>query len=326
MKDLYEVLGVARTATTEEIKKAYRKLARRYHPDVNPANPEAAKKFREIQDAYSVLSDEAKRAQYDQFGTVDEAEVAFRRARTASRGARDRQTGPHVGGFGGFADLGDLFGNIFRGMGGARPAPESTAEAEVELDLADAVRGTSVVVAVRREAACDQCGGVGAGQSGTCQRCHGSGHLIHTERLRVKVPPGIGDGDKVHASSHGVPGQDVTVVVRVRPHPFFERKGDDIHTVVPVTVAEAYLGGEVEIGTIHGPVLAKIPAGTQGGQRFRLRGKGVRNIRTGANGDHYYTVQVTVPHMVSPAGREAVRRLAELYGGNVRSGLPRSLE
>jgi molecular chaperone DnaJ len=325
MKDLYEVLGVPRNASAEEIKKAYRKLARRYHPDVNPSNPDAEKSFREIQDAYSVLADADKRAQYDQFGTVDEAEVAFRRGR-AAHGGRGRQASGPFGGFAGFTDLGDLFGELFRGAEGGRGAAEAPAEAEVELDFLDAVRGTAVVVAARREAPCEECSGTGGVQGRSCRRCHGSGRLIHTDRIRVKIPAGVADSDRVRASARGAAGQDVTVVVRVKPHAFFERKGDDIHTVIPVTVAEAYVGGEIEVGTIHGPVLAKIPSGTQGGQRFRLRGKGVRNVRTGVNGDHYYTVQVTVPRMITQAGRDAARKLGELYGGNVRASLPRSLE
>ena len=152
--------------------------------------------------------------------------------------------------------------------------------------------------------------------------------LVQTDRLRVKLPAGVGDGDRVRASLKDGSHREVAVVVKVRPHAFFERKGDDIYTVVPLTFPEAYLGAEVEVGTIHGPVRAKIPAGTQSGQRFRLRGKGVRNVRTGANGDHYYTVQVTVPRVVSPAGRDASRRVSDLYAGvgDPRAGLPRSLD
>ena len=149
--------------------------------------------------------------------------------------------------------------------------------------------------------------------------------LVHTDRLRVRLPAGIGDGDRVRASIRDGSEREVSVAVRVRPHPFFERKGDDIHTVVPVTFAEAYLGAEVEIGTIHGPVRAKIPAGTQSGQRFRLRGKGVRNVRTGSGGDHLYTVQVAVPRVMSAAGREVARRAAELYPVDPREQLPREL-
>ena len=328
MRDLYEVLGVGRNASAEEIKKAYRKLARRYHPDVNPGSPDTAKQFREIQEAYAVLSDADKRRQYDEFGTVDEAAAAARasRARWTARAA--------PGGFGfrtveGFADLGDIFGSLFGGFGRAgAPPPEAPIEAAVELEFAQAVRGASVVVPVQREVACSECSGSGKVRSRGCPRCRGTGVLVQTDRLRVKLPAGVADGDRVRASLKNGSKREVAVAVRVRPHAFFERKGDDIHTVVPVTFSEAYLGAEVEIGTIHGPVCAKIPSGTQSGQRFRLRGKGVRNVRTGVHGDHYYTVQVTVPRVVSPAGREAARRVSELYvgAGDPRAGLPRALD
>ena len=325
MRDPYEVLGVGRGASKDEIKKAYRRLARKFHPDVNPGSAEAEKRFKEIQAAYSVLSDEAKRRQYDEFGTVDEAEVAARQARSRRRG-----TAPFPGfdarGFGGVTDLGSLFGDLF-GQFGGRPtaAPSAPAEAQVELDLREAVQGATVVVPVRREVACPDCGGSGRASTGACRRCSGAGALVQTERLRVRLPAGVGDGDRVRAAGKAGVGE-VTVAVHVRPDPFFERKGDEIHTVVPVTFAEAYLGAEVEIGTIHGPVRAKIPAGTQSGQRFRLRGKGVRHPHTGVNGDHYYAVHVAVPRVVSPAGRDAARRVGELYGIDPRAGLPRSLE
>jgi molecular chaperone DnaJ len=329
MRDLYEVLGIAKNASAEEIKKAYRKLARRSHPDVNPKNPESARRFREIQEAYSVLSDVGKREKYDRFGTVDEAEVAFRQAQAQRRRSSRAPQGFEAREFGGFADLGEIFGNLFGDFGRAgSPAPAAPLEVSVELAFSDAIAGTSVVVPVRREVGCDACGGSGKQGGHACSKCRGSGVLVRTDRLRVKVPAGIGDGDRVRASLKDGSTGEVGVVVHVRPHAFFERKGDDIHTVVPVTFPEAYLGSEVEVGTIHGPVLAKIPPGTQSGQRFRLRGKGVRNVRTGANGDHFYTVRVTVPRVVSPAGREAARKVGELYGDGTdpRAGLPRSLE
>ncbi|MFH1175895.1 MAG: DnaJ C-terminal domain-containing protein [Acidobacteriota bacterium] len=324
MRDLYEVLGVGRDASNEEIKKAYRKLARRFHPDVNPGRPEAAKRFREVQEAYNVLGDERKRRQYDQFGTVGESE-AGPRAR-ARGGASPSARGFDFGTFGGFTDLGDLFGDLFGGRGGARAARSAApVDTEVTIDLADAVRGTTVVAPVRREVACTNCGGRGNVGEKPCERCHGSGRLVHTDRLRVRIPEGVADGDRVRAAARGSAEPEIAVVVRVRPHAYFERRGDDIHTVVPATFSEAYLGAEVEIGTIHGPVRVRIPPTTQSGQRFRLRGKGVRNIRTGVRGDHVYTVQITVPRVVSPAGREVGRRAAELYPGDPRAGLPRSL-
>jgi molecular chaperone DnaJ len=332
MADLYEVLGVARDAAPEDIKKAYRKLARRFHPDVNPGNPEAEKRFKEIQEAYAVLSDPTKRHQYDEYGTIDEAAFAARQAR-AQQHARGRAGGPFGGGFsfGGFADLGDLFGEMFRGFRGAGPevrtagAPRvAPAEAVAELEFAQAVRGATVVVPVRREVPCSECGGSGALKGQPCPRCRGLGRLIRTDRLRVRIPPGVGDGDRVRAKEPG--GGRVAVLVHVRPHPFFERRGNDIYTEVPMTFTEAYLGGEVEVGTIHGAVRARVPPGTQSGQRFRLRGKGVRNVRTGVNGDHVYTARVVVPKVVSPAGREVARKVGELYSGDPRAGLPRSLE
>jgi molecular chaperone DnaJ len=276
MRDLYEVLGVSRQASAEEIKKAYRKLARRHHPDVNPGNAEAERRFKEIQEAYAVLSAADKRRQYDQFGTVDEAEIA---RRWRSR----RPTGGRVGGFafrdlGGVGDLGELFGELFGGFGrrgGAGPAPP--AEATAEIDLAGAVRGATVVVPVRRQVTCQQCGGTGAGGHGPCSRCGGTGALVQTDRVRVKIPAGIGDGDRVRATLGGRPGGEVAVVVRVRPDRFFERRGDDIHTVVPVTFPVAYLGAEIEVGTIHGPVRARFPPAPS---RARSSGCGARGCAT----------------------------------------------
>jgi molecular chaperone DnaJ len=337
--DYYRTLDVDRSADAAEIKKAYRKLARKFHPDVNPGNEDAEKKFKEIQEAYAVLSDPERRQQYDTFGTVDGDPTAgfdpFRQAR-----GRTSAQGPggysfDFDGAGGFHDLGDIFGQFF---GGARPgrtrqAPRRGADQElaVEIGFAEAVQGTTISLPVQRQLRCSACGGSGSTQRTVCGSCHGAGVVISTERLRVKVPEGVADGTKVRVVGKGAegvrggPAGDLFVRVTVRPHAFFEREGDNIHTTVPITFTEAYLGGEVEIGTIHGPVRAKVPAGTNSGRTFRLRGKGVRNTRTRAYGDHLYTVEIMVPKVVSPAGEESARRVSELYQGNPRDGLPRTL-
>ncbi|MEE4270036.1 MAG: DnaJ C-terminal domain-containing protein [Thermoanaerobaculales bacterium] len=337
--DYYKTLGVARSADGSEIKKAYRKLARKFHPDVNPGNEDAERKFKEIQEAYAVLSDPERKKQYDTFGTVDGDPTAgfdpFRRARGRSGGQGHEGFRVDFDGIGGFQDLGDIFGQFFGGSrpGRARQAPRRGADQEltVEVNFAEAVQGTTVALPVQRQLRCSECGGGGAVGRGACPSCHGAGSVISTERLRVKIPEGVAHGTRVRVAGKGADGArggspgDLFVRVKVRPHPFFEREGDNIHTVVPITFSEAYLGGEVEVGTVHGPVRAKVPAGTNSGRTFRLRGKGVRNTKTRAHGDHLYTVEIVVPKVVSPAGEESAKRVSELYQGNPREGLPRNL-
>lgn len=343
--DYYDVLQVSRDASAGEIKKAYRKLARKYHPDVNPGKPDAEKKFKEIQEAYAVLSDAKKRKEYDTYGRVDgDAGAGFDPFRTARRSTGGWQD---VGGFrvdfgdeahpggGGFEDLGDIFSQIFgqapRHRARARAQKGRDQELAIEIDFKDAVTGTVVTLPVQRQVTCTTCSGTGAEGGRRCPSCRGSGTVIATERLRVKIPEGVGDGQRVRVAGKGAEGVgggaagDLYVRVSVRSHPFFRRDGDTIHTTVPVTFAEAYRGGEVEVGTIHGPVRAKVPPGTNSGRTFRLRGKGVRNTKTRAHGDHLYTVEIVVPPVVSPMGQDVARRVAELYSGDPREGLPKSL-
>ena len=338
-QDYYETLGVARSADAAEIKKAYRKLARKYHPDVNPGDPEAETRFKEIQEAYAVLSNDEKRTQYDTYGRVDGIPETgwdpFRRAQGAS-------SWEDIGGFrvnvrdiGGVGDLDDLFAQFFGGRTAARQRPRARKGADQELiaeiEFRDAVKGTTVTLPVQRQVQCASCSGSGVQGSSACPTCHGAGIVISTERLRVKIPEGIADGKRVRVAGKGAEGAgggrpgDLYVRVKVRPHRYFKREGDNILTTVPITFPEAYRGAEIEIGTVHGPVRAKVPPGTDSGRTFRLRGKGVRNIKTKAYGDHLYTVQIVVPEVLSPAGENSARAVGDLYNGDPREKLPLAL-
>jgi molecular chaperone DnaJ len=322
-KDYYDILGVKKAATDEEIKKAYRALAKKYHPDKNKGNKDAEAKFKEISEAYSVLGEKEKREQYDRlgreafhfpggaggpfgaggaggpFGGFDFSQ--FTRAGGPGSGARtsSRTRRTAAGGAGGGGSFTDIFSDLFGG-GGFETGPErgGDAEAEVTIDFRDAVLGTTMELSMARGGATN-------------------------ESVKVKIPEGVRDGQRIRVRGKGSPGSqgapagDLNLLVHVRPHPFFERRGDDIHIELPITVGEAIRGAEVEVPTIQGPVRARIPAGTQSGQTFRISGKGVKN-----KGDHYYRVIVYVPKQ-APA--EAADAIEAAYDVNPRANLKTAL-
>ncbi len=337
-RDYYDVLGVPKGASEADVKKAYRRLARKLHPDVNPGDKAAQKRFQEVQEAYEVLKDEDKRRAYDRFGHAGPgAGFDPRSAGGGFPGGFPGSGGPGAAGapFEGIhfetGDLGDLFGNLFGGRRATGPQPGEDIRGQIEVPFRDAVLGGTASLALRREKACPTCGGSGRTGKTVCPTCHGEGVVAESERVRIKIPEGTEDGGTIRVPGKGAPGArggpigDLYVTVRVTPHPYFERQGNDIHGVVPITVKEAYAGAEIEVPTIHGTVTARIPPGTQGRQRFRLRGKGARDPRSGGAGDHIYSVRVMIPRSQSPAGMDAATLLDSLYDGDVRAELPKGL-
>jgi curved DNA-binding protein len=312
-RDLYDILGVSRTASADEIKKSYRRLAKQYHPDVNPGNPGAEEKFKEVTAAFDVLSDEKRRKLYDEFGP-DALRTGFdeKRADEVRRWKRQGATSGgmpfdfgdfatvNVGDYGAF-DFGSIFGDLFGGRG-ARvrrvevPATGPDAEAELEISLRDAVLGAERDVRV-------------AGRT-----------------LRVRIPAGVGDGAQIRLAGQGGPGVrggppgDLFLKVKLREHPHVRRDGNDLVVDLPVTVPEAVSGAEVRLPTFEGPVKLRIPKGAQSGVRLRLRGKGVPDVRGGVRGDLYAVVQVVLPPE-SEALRKAARALEDLYDGDPRAGI-----
>jgi len=358
---LYETLGVKKDATEAEIKKAYRKLAREHHPDRNPGDKAAEDRFKEVQNAYDVLSDAEKRKQYDTFGSAN--------------GRPGGPGGPNVN-FGGgnfdFGDLGDFLGGIFNrgGTAGARQRPRgmrgADIEAEVRLSFDDSLRGIETRVPVEVETACSECGGTGA-KPGTapkicpdcggrgvlaesqglfalsqpcprcrgngtviedpCPRCHGSGRERRTKRYTVKIPAGVKDGTRIRlkgkgeAGLNGGPAGDLFVVTRVEPSPLYERRGADLVVNVPITYAEAALGASVEVPTPEGPVALKVPAGSEDGKLLRIRGRGAPKLKGSGRGDVLARVRVSVPKKLSKRERELLEELQKVSGENPREGL-----
>tara|TARA_R110000868_G_scaffold8205_7_gene42770 strand:- start:84766 stop:85884 length:1119 start_codon:yes stop_codon:yes gene_type:complete len=343
----YEILSVSKTVEQGDIKKSFRRLAMKYHPDRNPGDAEAEANFKEVKEAYEILSDPQKRQMYDRFGHA----------------GVNQQAGPGPGaGAGGFGDIfGDMFGDIFGGGrrgGGGGPRPEAGSDLRygLEITLEEAVHGFEKEITVPNFTACGDCKGSGAkkgttpktcadcggsgqlimqqgfmtiqqtcpscqgaGQSAeACGKCHGQGRVRESKDLSVKIPAGVDDGDRVRlagegeAGLHGGPTGDLYVQVSVKKHEIFERDGADLHCEVPVTYATCVLGGEIEVPTLDGKATIKIPAETQSGKSFRLRGKGVRSIRNATQGDLFCRVNVEIPVKLSQTQKDHLQEFEQM--------------
>ncbi len=361
-RDYYEVLEIARDASEEDVKKAYRRLAFKYHPDRNQGDRAAEEKFKEAAEAYEVLSDAGKRRQYDQFG----------------------HAGMAGAGFHGFENVGDILsrfadvfggggaGSIFEsffGFGGGRSRPDTGASlrAEVTVTLEEAARGVEKTLAVKRRELCTECGGSGA-KAGTkpetcrtcrgagqvaasqgffsiqtaCPACHGQGRVIRQPcgpcrgaglalgkaEITIRIPAGIDDEQQLRVAGEGEPSPGgggrghLYCTVRISPHPFFTRRGDDVLCEVPITFPQAALGDSIEVPTLDGLVNLKIPRGTQPGDTFRLRGRGVANVHGRGKGDHIVIARIEVPKKLSSAEEALLRKLGEAAGADGGAGAP----
>ncbi len=339
-RDLYEVLGVRRTATAEEIKQAYRKLARKHHPDLNPGKKEAEERFKEVSLAHDVLADPEKRKVYNEFGE-DGLQPGFNAERTRAF----RQAG-NAGGF----DFGtqrrtsrrseertsfsfeDLLGEFFGGrrQESSRAEPGEDIEHPLELDLLDAVRGTSHAVTIERPAPCPTCQGRSTGgrsRARGCSHCGGSGQILAPERLVAHIPPGVDEGARIRLAGKGAtlspggPAGDLYLDVHLRPHPYLERKGSDLFLDVPITLGEAVSGATITVPTLTGEVKLKIPPGSQSGQKLRLKGKGVADPKTTRAGDLYVKLLIQIPTGDSAQAQRAVEILEPCYRENPRKHL-----
>ncbi|MDP2918966.1 MAG: J domain-containing protein [Dehalococcoidia bacterium] len=319
-KDYYNILGVPRDASEQDIKKAYRKLARKYHPDVNPGNKSAEEKFKGINEAYEVISDAEKRKKYDQYG--DKWQYADQFAGAQQAGGWDFGQGGaqafHSEGT--EADLDSIFGDLLGGGFRRRPRARRGQDIEypVEMTLEEAYHGTTRNIALQSEEACSACRGTGRIANLPCSVCKGAGVVIHTKRLEVKIPPGVKTGSRVRLAGKGQPGQaggasgDLYLVTTVRPHDVFERKDDDLYVDLAVPLTVAVLGGEVQVPSIKGKLALKIPPETQNGRIFRLAKQGMPHLGDSTYGDLLAKVNVVLPGDLTPQEKELFRKLKEL--------------
>ncbi len=326
-KDYYHILGVPRNADIKDIKKAYRQLARKYHPDVNPGNKAAEARFKEINEAHEVLSDPVKRSKYDKYGDQWQYAEQFEQAQAAraSQGARWRRSGGggqtvfDMGEMSG--DLGDIFDSIFRGYESGRGAEQQFArpqniENTIEVTLEEAYSGATRTFQLQGEEVCPTCKGTGrgSGKGGFCPTCSGAGSVNRVKRIEVRIPPGVNDGSKIRLAGEGPMGRggirgDLYLVVKMLPSRSFVRKGSDLYTDVPVPLLTAILGGEVELPLLKGRLALKIPAETQNGNVFRLAGKGMPHLGNKAFGDLFAKVKVILPTRLSDREKSLYQQL-----------------
>jgi molecular chaperone DnaJ len=317
-KDYYAILGVKRGASDKEMRQAYRRLARKLHPDVNPGDKAAEERFKEINAAYEVLSDADKRRKYDLYGDQWQYADQIEEAQRQGRPQWSRRSGPSSGGFqqfdlGDLGDLGEVFGGLF-GRGRARSRRGEDVQHSTEVTLEEAYHGTTRVLQLQTEEPCATCGGSGRLVGAVCHVCQGAGAIVRPKRLEVKIPAGVSDGSRVRVAGEGRPGRDgrrgdLYLVISVRPHGRFQRKGDDLHSEVEVPLLDALLGGEVEVPTLKGKAVLKIPSPTQNGRVFRLAGMGMPKLGASAHGDLFVRVKVALPAELSPQERELLEKL-----------------
>ncbi len=347
-RDYYEVLGVAKGASEDEIKKAYRQMAKKYHPDLNPGNKDAEAKFKEVNEAYEVLSDSDKRSRYDQFGHAG-VDPNF-------------GGGNPYGGYGQEVDFGDIFNSFFGGFGSRRqanpnaPRRGSDAEVSISIDFEEAAKGCKKTVTYKVVSTCTECNGSGA-RAGTspkvctvchgtgsvkvnqrtmfgvmqtsrtcdscrgkgkiiekvCLKCNGSGHMNSSNSVEITIPAGINDGQilkvggRGNAGLNGGPAGDLHVYVTVRPHPIYERKGDDVWCDIPITFTQAALGADITVPTLDGKVSYSVHESTQPGDIFKLKGRGIPHINGRGRGDHYIRVTIDVPKNLSKSQKEILK-------------------
>ncbi|MGH9632754.1 MAG: molecular chaperone DnaJ [Bryobacteraceae bacterium] len=380
-QDYYETLGVSRTASDEEIRKAYRRLARKYHPDLNPGDKSSEDRFKNVQEAYDILSEPKKRQMYDQYGFYSDQAMPG----PGAPGGGAQGQGPNMG-FGGFdftdftqgagrdetyggGSFRDLFSQFFGGRqaqpdSGVAPQKGADLEYTLNIDFWQSIRGTQVRLKVTRQDLCETCKGTGSAGgttpvcpecngSGTvsqmagamrfnlscprcggrgrlknaCPKCYGEGRVPRPETVEIRIPAGAQTGSRLrvagkgNAGTQGAPPGDLYITVRVEPHPFFERDGDDIRIQVPITVSEAGLGAKIEVPTIDGRALLKVPQGTNNGQKFRLREKGVFNSRRNQRGDQIVEVQIQAPKVQDERTKELLRELSQLQTEDPRQSI-----